>query len=164
MSRDALEAVRRIADSGADADDVLRALVAALVREPEIVWAGILFMEEGALTLGPEAGVPDPTRRLSVPVTFQDAIVGELAVDGSAEPAFLARVARADLGLRVARLGHERRGLGAVAATRPRRRPPADGRPERRDPSPRPQSLRHPAGGCNPSIEGEPRGAWQTAW
>ncbi len=28
-----------------------------------------------------------------MPVSFQDAVVGELAVDGDAEPAFLARVA-----------------------------------------------------------------------
>ena len=93
MSDDEHEAIDRILTSGADADDVVRALVAELVQEPEIVWAGILFMEEGVLALGPEAGVADPTRRLRVPVSFQDAVVGELAVDGDAEPAFLARVA-----------------------------------------------------------------------
>ncbi len=72
---------------------MLRAVVARLVRQPTVVWAGILFLEEGALVLGPEAGVADPARRTSVPVYYQGAVVGELAVDGDAEAAFLERVA-----------------------------------------------------------------------
>jgi putative methionine-R-sulfoxide reductase with GAF domain len=93
VSARALEAVDRILNVGSDADDVLRAVVAELVKEPSIEWAGILFLEAGALTLGPEAGVADAAHRISVPVSYQGAVVGELAIDGSADAAFLERVA-----------------------------------------------------------------------
>jgi putative methionine-R-sulfoxide reductase with GAF domain len=94
VSTRALVAVDRILNLGSDADDVLREVVAELVEEPTIEWAGILFLEAGALALGPEAGVPDPTRRISVPVTYQGTVVGELAIDGDADAAFLEQVAR----------------------------------------------------------------------
>jgi putative methionine-R-sulfoxide reductase with GAF domain len=94
VSTRALEAVDRILNLGSDADDVLRAVVEELVREPAIVWAGVLFLEAGALVLGPEAGTADTTRRISVPVSYQGAVVGELAIDGEAETAFLDRVAQ----------------------------------------------------------------------
>ena len=94
MSTRALEAVERILDRGGDADDVLRAVVKALAEEPEIAWAGILFLEEGALSLGPQAGSPDEERRTEVPVTYQADRVGELVVDGDADRAFLERVAQ----------------------------------------------------------------------
>lgn len=93
MSTRALEAIDRILDRGGDADDVLRAVVAELARENGISWAGVLFLENGELSLGPEAGVPDERRRLRVPVDYQGTRVGELAVDGSAGEAFLRRVA-----------------------------------------------------------------------
>jgi len=85
--------IERLVGLGSDADDVLRAVVAALAREPAIEWAGILFLEEGALVLGPEAGVAAPARRVGVPVSYQDVVVGELAVDGDADRELLQRVA-----------------------------------------------------------------------
>ena len=93
MSSRASEAIGRVLDGGNDADDVLRAVVAELVREPTIDWAGILFLEDGSLVLGPEAGVAVPARRTTVPVSYQGAVVGELAIDGDAELLFLERVA-----------------------------------------------------------------------
>ena len=93
MNSRALAAIDVALASGNDADDVLREVVAELVKEPAIEWAGILFLEEGSFALGPEAGVPDPTRRLGVPVSYQSTVVGELAIDGEAEPPFLERVA-----------------------------------------------------------------------
>ena len=93
MSSGALEALDRILNRGGDADDVLRSVVAVLVREPEIAWAGISFFEEGKLSLGPTAGEPDETRRVRLPVSFQGSNVGELWIDGEAKPAFLERVA-----------------------------------------------------------------------
>ena len=45
------------------------------------------------LVLGPEAGEPDEARRVRVPITFQDALVGELWVDGSPDRGLLERVA-----------------------------------------------------------------------
>ncbi len=95
MSPRALEAIDRILDRGGDADDVLRAVVAELAREPGVDWAGIFFLENGVLVLGPEAGVPDEGRRLRVPVAYQGAPVGELAIDGTADAALLERTAAA---------------------------------------------------------------------
>ena len=77
--------IDRAIDEGTEADDVLRTVVAALVGEPAVSWAGILFVDDGALILGPEAGDPDPAHRIGVPVWYEDTIVGELAVDGEAE-------------------------------------------------------------------------------
>ena len=93
MSTRGFEEIDRILNAGNDADDVLREVVAELVEEPAIEWAGVLFLEAGALALGPEAGVADRTRRVGFPVSYQGTVVGELAIDGEAEPAFLERVA-----------------------------------------------------------------------
>ena len=93
MSSRALDAIERILNRGGDADDVVRAVVAELVQEPDIVWAGILFLENGELALGPEAGIADERRRAHVPVVYEGTPVGELAVDGEAEIAFLQRIA-----------------------------------------------------------------------
>ncbi len=93
MSTRALEALDRILNRGGDADDVLQSVVTTLAEEPEIAWAGIAFLEKGKLSLGPTAGEADETRRVRVPVSFQGSNVGELWIDGEAEPAFLERVA-----------------------------------------------------------------------
>jgi len=93
VSPSALEALAGVVEQGGDADDVLRAAVAVLVAEPAISWAGIRFLEEGELLPGPFAGIPDEERRLTAPISFRGDLVGELAVDGDAEPAFLARAA-----------------------------------------------------------------------
>jgi hypothetical protein len=76
-----------------DADEQLRETVSELAARDGCVWAGIFFVEEGNLVLGPEAGTPDPTRRLAVPVVWRDTRVAELAVDGDVDPAELDAVA-----------------------------------------------------------------------
>jgi putative methionine-R-sulfoxide reductase with GAF domain len=78
---------------GGEPDDVLRSVVRRLVDEPGIVWAGIAFLEDGGLTLGPEAGAADTSCRVCVPVSYQGARIGELWIDGEVEEAFLRRVA-----------------------------------------------------------------------
>ncbi len=93
MSTRALEAIDRILNRGGDADDVLRAVVGEVAREPGVAWAGIVFLENGMPVLGPEQGEPEPSRRSAVPVSYQGTTVGELVVDGEADPAFLERVA-----------------------------------------------------------------------
>jgi len=77
----------------ADADEQLRQTVAELAAREGCSWAGIYFVEEGNLVLGPEAGTPDPERRMTVPVIWRDTRVAEIAVDGNIEPAELEAVA-----------------------------------------------------------------------
>jgi hypothetical protein len=91
----ALEAIDRILNRGGEADDVLRQVVATLHDRAGYVWAGIFFLEDGELALGPQAGAPDETRRTSVPVTWQGDRIAELAVDDAPEEdrMFLERVA-----------------------------------------------------------------------
>ena len=93
MNERPVEAIERILGLTDDADDVLRGAVAALVSDPDIAWAGVSFLDNGVLALGPEAGAPDEARRVCVPITFHDALVGELCADGSADRALLEHVA-----------------------------------------------------------------------
>ena len=83
-----------------DADEQLRQTVSELATREGCSWAGIYFVEEDTLVLGPEAGTPQPGRRTTVPVMWRDTRVAELVVDGSVEPAELENVAAeiADLG------------------------------------------------------------------
>ena len=93
MSERPVEEIEHVLGETKDADDVLRGAVAALVSDPEIVWAGVSFLDHGALALGPEAGEPDETSRMRVPITFQDALVGELWADGNPDHRMLEQVA-----------------------------------------------------------------------
>jgi hypothetical protein len=76
-----------------EADDALRAAVAILARAPGAVWAGIAFLEEGDLVLGPAEGTPDEAHRCRAPVAFGGDQVGELRVDGDVDDALLERAA-----------------------------------------------------------------------
>ena len=91
----ALAAIDRILNRGGDADDVLRQVVTALHAAAGYTWAGIFFVEDGSLTLGPHAGEPADSTRTAVPVTWQGDRIAELAVDGAAadDRPFLERVA-----------------------------------------------------------------------
>jgi hypothetical protein len=81
----ALGAVERIVDGGGEADDVLREVVHGIVEQGGVAWAGILFVEEGRLVLGPEAGEAGADRRVQVPVSYRGDRVAELVVDGADE-------------------------------------------------------------------------------
>ena len=91
----ALEAIDRILNRGGDADDVLREVVAVLHDRSGYAWAGIFFVDDGALALGPEAGTPNEGKRIRTPVTWQGDRIAELAVDDAPEEdrKFLERVA-----------------------------------------------------------------------
>ena len=91
--RRVVDAVDRILNRGGDADDVLRAVVSTLVERGGARWAGILFAEGEDFVLGPEAGEPDETRRLYVPIIYRGEQVGVLAVDRAPEIELLERVA-----------------------------------------------------------------------
>jgi hypothetical protein len=77
----------------ADADDLLRRTVLDLSARKDCAWAGIYFVEDDSLVLGPEAGRPDPERRTTVSVLWRDTRIAEIAVDGNIEPAELEAVA-----------------------------------------------------------------------
>jgi hypothetical protein len=77
----------------ADADDLLRRTVSELSAREDCAWAGIYFVEDDRLVLGPEAGRPDPERRTTVSVLWRDTRIAEIAVDGNIEPAELEAVA-----------------------------------------------------------------------
>ena len=78
-----------------DADELLRRAVVELAARENCSWAGIYFVEEGSLVLGPEAGSPEPGQRTTVPVLWRDTRVAELAADGAVDRAELERVAAA---------------------------------------------------------------------
>ena len=110
-----MKVVEQIVERGGEADDVLRTAVAALVDAPGVDWAGIAFVEDGELRLGPSAGVADDTRRKRVPVVFQGAPVAELWVDGEIEREDLDRIAALLAPYALHRMGHGRGGVGSVA-------------------------------------------------
>lgn len=89
-----IEAIDAALAAASDADDALRETVRILAGEPGISWAGIAFNEEGPLVLGPAAGDPDESSRRRVPIRYDGRLVGELLVDGDADPAFLEDVAQ----------------------------------------------------------------------
>lgn len=93
MSARALEALELILNGGAEPDDVLRSSVGVLVEELAIVWAGVAFLEENELVLGPQSGEPDEARRRRLPIVYEGSPVGELWVDGDPDAVFLERVA-----------------------------------------------------------------------
>jgi hypothetical protein len=79
--------------SSPDADEQLRQAVTELAARKHCSWAGIYFVEEDSLVLGPEAGTPDPGQRTAVPVVWRDTRVAELAADGDIDAAELDTVA-----------------------------------------------------------------------
>ena len=76
-----------------DADEQLRQAVAELAAREGCSWAGIYFVEEESLVLGPEAGAADPERRTTVPVVWRETRVAELGADGEIARAELETVA-----------------------------------------------------------------------
>jgi hypothetical protein len=76
-----------------DADELLRKAVADVAAHEGCTWAGIYFVEEDELVLGPEAGTQKPARRTTVPVLWRGTRVAELAADGTVDRTELERVA-----------------------------------------------------------------------
>ena len=76
-----------------DADERLRQAVSELAAREGCAWAGIFFVEDESLVLGPESGAPDPARRTTVPVLWRGMRIAELAADGDVDRSELAAVA-----------------------------------------------------------------------
>jgi hypothetical protein len=93
MSSRALDALDRVLRQQAEADEILRGTVQALLEDPLISWAGVAFEEDGEPTLGPSAGEADESRRIRVPILYRGAKVGELWIDGEADLGLLDRIA-----------------------------------------------------------------------
>jgi hypothetical protein len=91
---EALATINGIVNQGGDADDILRRVITVLHEQAGYAWAGIFFLEDGNLALGPQAGTPHELRRTSLPVTWQGTVVAELAIDDAPEEdrMFLERV------------------------------------------------------------------------
>ncbi len=93
MTGGAADELARILDDIDEADDALRRVVEILAEQEGIQWAGVAFVEDGELALGPAAGSPDEARRARVPVLYHGDRVGELLVDGAADIPLLELVA-----------------------------------------------------------------------
>jgi hypothetical protein len=93
MSSRALDRLDRVLREQREADEVLRAAVEVLTKEPGVTWAGIALLENGEPTLGPSAGAPDESARARVPIVYRGSKVGELWVDGDVDRALLERIA-----------------------------------------------------------------------
>jgi hypothetical protein len=95
MTAPAEEAIGSILEGDGEPDEILRAVVAALVDHGGCAWAGIAFVEGGELVLGPHAGAQRASRRRRVPVVYRGGSVAELVADGCPDPALLEHVAPA---------------------------------------------------------------------
>lgn len=98
----ALEAIDRILNREADADEALRQIVATLHgRVDHYVAVGLAFLEDGRPVAGPSAGrVGEGAATLEVPVVYQGSQVAALRIEtdsaaplGDADRDFLERVA-----------------------------------------------------------------------
>jgi hypothetical protein len=93
MSSRSLDALDRVLEQGGEPDDVLRAIVDVLTRDLEISWAGVAFLENEDLVLGPHTGIPEESKRVAVPIAYRGTKVGELWIDGDADRGLLERMA-----------------------------------------------------------------------
>ncbi|MGH2997555.1 MAG: hypothetical protein ACRDM9_14660, partial [Gaiellaceae bacterium] len=93
MTAGILEAVDRVLNRGGDADDVLRQVLAILHERGGAAWAGIAFVEEDELQLGPTVGGPPPAEPERRAIEFGGARVAELRTTPGADAALLDRLA-----------------------------------------------------------------------
>jgi hypothetical protein len=93
MTIDAIDAIDAILAGADEADDALRGVVRELASRPGVAWAGIAFVEDGELVLGPSAGTPSEAHRRLATVCYKGEAVGELRVDGQLDRATVAAVA-----------------------------------------------------------------------
>jgi hypothetical protein len=73
-----LETIEGIVAERGDPDDVLRSVMETLADEPGISSAGVVFLEEGGPIPGPQAGDPNESRRICVPISYDGNPVAEV--------------------------------------------------------------------------------------
>jgi hypothetical protein len=73
--------VQSVIDGGEEADEILRAALAAVHEGTGAPWSAIAFVEEGRMAIGPVAGIaPDetPAPALAVPIVYRGDTVAAL--------------------------------------------------------------------------------------
>jgi hypothetical protein len=83
------ETVQSIVDGGEEADDILRASLAAVHEGVGAPWSAIAFVEERRMVIGPLIGTaPDdsPAPALEVPIVYRGDTVAALWFGGTASP------------------------------------------------------------------------------
>ena len=81
--------VKTIIDGGEEADDILRAALAALHEAVGAPWSAIAFVEEGQMAVGPLIGVSEgaPEPALAVPIVYRGDTVAALWFGAQPPPA-----------------------------------------------------------------------------
>jgi hypothetical protein len=84
------ERVQAVIDGGDEADDILRAALAAVHEGVGAPWSAIAFVEEGRMAVGPiEGSAPDdaPAPALAVPIDYRGETVAALWLGSEPERA-----------------------------------------------------------------------------
>jgi hypothetical protein len=90
--------VQALIDGGEEADEILRAALAAVHEGAGAPWSAIAFVEEGRMAIGPVAGsAPDdtPAPALTVPIVYRGDTVAALWLGSAPDPAVVAELDRA---------------------------------------------------------------------
>jgi hypothetical protein len=90
--------VQAIIDGGEEADDILRAALAALHEGTGAAWSAIAFVEEGRMTIGPLIGTApggEPAPALAVAIVYRGDTVAALWFGSAPAPALVAELDRA---------------------------------------------------------------------
>jgi hypothetical protein len=90
--------VQEVIDRGDEADEILRASLAAVHEGARASWSAIAFVEEGQMVIGPVAGTaPDdaPAPALAVPIVYRGDTVAALWLGTAPAPACVAELERA---------------------------------------------------------------------
>jgi hypothetical protein len=89
--------VQAIIDGGEEADDILRAALAAVHEGVAAPWSAIAFVEEGQMAIGPLVGAaPDdtPAPALAVPIVYRGDTVAALWLGNAPAPPVKAELER----------------------------------------------------------------------
>jgi hypothetical protein len=90
--------VQAIVDGGEEADDILRAALAAIHEGAGAPWSAIAFVEEGQMAIGPLVGATiedPPAPALAVTIVYRGDTVAALWLGSAPAPAVTAELERA---------------------------------------------------------------------
>ena len=87
--------VQAVIDGGEEADEILRAALAAVHEGAGATWSAIAFVEEGRMVIGPVAGrAPDDSASpaLAVPIVYRGDTVAALWLGSAPAPGLTAEL------------------------------------------------------------------------